>query len=119
MSSFRERAQLQQRTLWQQQQQRQQQMQMQEALTSSGVEALTTSDDVSLPIVKVRASVVFAILSSFIRRSDKHARVIGTLLGVVREGNVVEVMVLSVQSLWFYYFIHSFIQTFIHSLIAS
>ena len=53
--------------------------------------ALTLSGDDLLPSVKVRASAVFSILSSYVRRGEKQARVIGTLMGTVNEGNVVEV----------------------------
>lgn len=53
--------------------------------------ALTLEGEDSLPIVKVRASAVFSILSNFVRRGEKQARVIGTLVGCVNEGNVVEI----------------------------
>ena len=53
--------------------------------------ALTLGGDDLLPSVKVRASAVFSILSSYVRRGEKQARVIGTLMGTVNEGNVVEV----------------------------
>lgn len=56
-------------------------------------DALTLSGDEQLPIVRVRASAVFSILSSFTRRNDKQARVIGTLLGSVKDGNIIEVKV--------------------------
>ena len=55
--------------------------------------ALTLEGEDSLPIVKVRASAVFSILSNFVRRGEKQARVIGTLVGCVNEGNVVEVII--------------------------
>ena len=59
--------------------------------SSTGAEALTVSGDESLPVVRVRASVVFSILSNYVRRNEKQERVIGTLLGTVKDGNIVEV----------------------------
>ena len=53
-------------------------------------EALTMAGDEQLPTVKVRASAVFSILSSYIRRNEKQTRVIGTLLGCVKDGNIIE-----------------------------
>lgn len=55
--------------------------------------ALTLDGEDLLPTVKVRASAVFSILSNFVRRGEKQARVIGTLMGCVNEGNVVEVTI--------------------------
>ncbi len=51
-------------------------------------EALVLGDE--LPSVKVHPSVVFDILNSFSRREDLSHRVVGTLLGVVKD-NCVEV----------------------------
>lgn len=45
--------------------------------------------DSALPSVKVHATVVFSILNNFTRRSPRDSRVIGTLLGEVRDGVVV------------------------------
>ena len=64
-------------------------------MASTGAEALTLAGDEPLPTVRVRASAVFSILSSYVRRSEKQARVIGTLVGMVKDGNVVEVIYVS------------------------
>lgn len=48
--------------------------------------------DEPLPLVKLHPTVVFSILNSFSRRSDQNSRVIGTLLGVVKEGNTIEIL---------------------------
>jgi len=45
--------------------------------------------DATLPTIKVHATAVFSILTSFIRRTDRNARVMGTLLGEVKEDGVV------------------------------
>ena len=42
----------------------------------------------ALPTVKLHPIVVMNILNSYSRRSDKEARVIGTLMGVIKEGNI-------------------------------
>lgn len=44
--------------------------------------------DTSLPKIKVHATVVFSILNNFTRRSPRDSRVIGTLLGEVKDGVV-------------------------------
>lgn len=54
----------------------------------SGLEALSLKDD-SLPSVKVNATVLFSILNSYVRRSTRDARVIGTLLGEVKDGTII------------------------------
>lgn len=41
------------------------------------------------PQVKVNATVVFSILNSFVRRNTRDSRVIGTLLGEVKNGVIV------------------------------
>jgi hypothetical protein len=51
-------------------------------------EALYLNDGSHLPTVKVHPLVVMEILNSYIRRSDRQARVMGTLMGIIREGNV-------------------------------
>lgn len=61
-------------------------------MASTGAEALTLAGDEPLPTVRVRASAVFSILSSYVRRNEKQARVIGTLVGMVKDGNIVEVI---------------------------
>jgi presenilin-like A22 family membrane protease len=58
---------------------------------SIGAEALTLSGDEQLPTVKVRASAIFSILTNYIRRNEKSARMIGTLVGTIKEGNIIEV----------------------------
>jgi hypothetical protein len=50
-------------------------------------EALTLKS-ATLPRVKVTATVVFSILNSHIRRAQRDTRVIGTLLGEVKDGVV-------------------------------
>jgi hypothetical protein len=54
----------------------------------SQVESVSLSDSL-LPRVKVHATVVFSILNSFTRRTPRDSRVVGTLLGEVRDGVVV------------------------------
>ena len=39
-------------------------------------------------MVKVHPTVVFSILNSFVRREKRDFRVIGTLLGVVKDGQI-------------------------------
>eukprot|EP01041_Mallomonas_annulata_P006786 gene6786-13743_t len=51
------------------------------------MQALTLDDEV-LPTVKVHATAVFGILNSYGRRAEKQSRVIGTLLGFVKDGCV-------------------------------
>jgi len=41
-----------------------------------------------LPAIRLHATAVFGILNSFMRREDRHSRVIGTLLGVSQEGYI-------------------------------
>lgn len=53
----------------------------------SHLEALTLKN-ASLPRVKVTATVIFSILNSYARRAQRDTRVIGTLLGEVKEGVV-------------------------------
>lgn len=55
--------------------------------------ALTLDGEDLLPTVRVRASAIFSILSNFVRRGEKQQRVLGTLVGCVNEGNIVEVIV--------------------------
>jgi len=57
---------------------------------SQSQEALCLGGDDNLPTVKVHATAVFGILNSYGRRAEKNARVIGTLLGTVKD-NCVEV----------------------------
>jgi len=52
----------------------------------SNLEALTLGDE-QLPTVKLHTTAVFSILSSFMRRGE-NARVMGTLLGIIKEGCV-------------------------------
>jgi translation initiation factor 3 subunit F len=40
------------------------------------------------PAVKVHATAIMAILGAYARRDDRNARIMGTLLGVRREGNI-------------------------------
>lgn len=54
----------------------------------SHFEALALSDS-PLPKIKVHATVIFSILNSFVRRNTRDARVIGTLLGEIKDGVVV------------------------------
>jgi hypothetical protein len=61
-------------------------------------EALALSDS-ALPKIKVHATVIFSILNSFVRRSTRDARVIGTLLGEVKDGVVTVSLFLFVQFL--------------------
>lgn len=49
------------------------------------------SSDSTIGTVKVHPVAIFSILSSYIRRDEWQKRVIGTLLGIVKEGTVVEV----------------------------
>ena len=42
----------------------------------------------ALPTVRLHPMAVMNILNSFVRRSDRQARLIGTLMGIVREGNI-------------------------------
>jgi translation initiation factor 3 subunit F len=55
----------------------------------STVEALSVGDKEKL-VVKLHPTVVFSILNNFVRRNDRESRVIGTLLGTIKDG-VVEV----------------------------
>lgn len=55
----------------------------------STVEALSIGESQKL-VVKLHPTVVFSILNNFIRRNDRESRVIGTLLGTIKDG-VVEV----------------------------
>lgn len=48
------------------------------------MEALSLSSK-PLPVVKVSAQVVFSILNSFSRRAEKDSRLMGTLLGEVKD----------------------------------
>ena len=41
--------------------------------------------------VKVQPAVLLSICDAYVRRNSKHKRVVGTLLGYVGEGGVVEV----------------------------
>lgn len=50
--------------------------------------------DTPVPIVKVHPTVVFSILNSYVRREKRDFRVIGTLLGVVKDGQI-EVIAIS------------------------
>ena len=49
-----------------------------------------TLADTQFPVVKLHPTAVFEILNTFMRRSDKNQRIIGTLLGSIKD-NVVEV----------------------------
>lgn len=51
--------------------------------------------DTPIPIVKVHPTVVFSILNSFVRREKRDSRVIGTLLGVVKDGQIEVIMSVS------------------------
>lgn len=51
-------------------------------------EALFLPEVSALPTVKVHPTAVMSILNSYIRRSDQQTRVIGTLMGVIKEGHV-------------------------------
>jgi len=42
--------------------------------------------------VKVQPSVLLSICDAYVRRNSKHRRVVGTLLGFVGDGGVVEVI---------------------------
>ena len=44
--------------------------------------------DTPVTVVKVHPTVVFSILNSFVRREKRDFRVIGTLLGVVKDGQI-------------------------------
>lgn len=48
----------------------------------------TASPAAPRPAVKVHATAVMAILGAYARRDDRNARIMGTLLGVRREGNI-------------------------------
>ena len=54
---------------------------------TSSQEAISLRD-ASLPKIKVHATVVFSILNNFTRRTPRDSRVIGTLLGEVKDGVV-------------------------------
>lgn len=73
-------------------------------------EALTLKN-ASLPRVKVTATVIFSILNSYARRAQRDTRVIGTLLGEVKEG-VVTVSGIISRCL-------SLVSSFVRSLSAS
>ena len=51
-------------------------------------EAIYLAGESALPCVKLHPMAVMNILNSFIRRNDRQARLIGTLMGIVREGNI-------------------------------
>jgi hypothetical protein len=53
-------------------------------LVMTSLETLTLSDE-SLPVIKIHTTAIFSILHSFMRRGC-YKRVIGTLLGVQKEG---------------------------------
>ena len=53
-------------------------------------------------MVKVHPTVVFSILNSFTRRSPRDSRVVGTLLGEIRDG-VVVVSSIFFNSCYFFY----------------
>ena len=55
--------------------------------------------DTPVPVVKVHPTVVFSILNSFVRREKRDFRVIGTLLGVVKDGQI-EVKIEFLSILW-------------------
>lgn len=57
------------------------------SFASRSNEILTLGDD-SLPLVKVHATAAFGILSGFSRRAEKQSRVIGTLLGIIKDGEI-------------------------------
>jgi hypothetical protein len=65
----------------------------------TSVQALALSSEEQFPVVRVRASVVFAILGNYVRRSESSSRAIGTLLGMVKDGNVVEVFLVASKTL--------------------
>lgn len=71
-------------------------------------EALTAADQ-PLPSVKVHPLVITSILNSYMRRIEKEGRIVGMLLGVVRDG-VVEV---SAPLLFISFRVISFISFFI------
>ncbi len=79
-------------------------------LSANEQEALTLKN-ASLPRVKVTATVIFSILNSYARRAQRDTRVIGTLLGEVKEG-VVTVSGIISRCL-------SFVSSFVRSLSAS
>jgi hypothetical protein len=56
----------------------------------SQLEALSLKDS-ALPKVKVHATAIFSILNHFIRRTPREGRVMGTLLGEVKEDGTVEI----------------------------
>ena len=51
-------------------------------------EAIFLVGESTLPTVRLHPMAVVNILNSFVRRSDRQARLIGTLMGIVREGNI-------------------------------
>jgi JAB1/Mov34/MPN/PAD-1 ubiquitin protease len=51
-------------------------------------EAIYLQDSTPLPAVKVHPTAIMSILNSYARRTDQNTRVIGTLMGVVKEGAV-------------------------------
>ena len=63
--------------------------------------------DSSLPKVKVHATVVLSMLNSYVRRSPRDSRVIGTLLGEVKEDGSVVVRITSYCPIVLYYYIIS------------
>jgi translation initiation factor 3 subunit F len=62
-----------------------------ETSPAPSVQALALTGEEQFPTVRVRSSVVFAILSNYVRRTEGDSRAIGTLLGNVKDGNVVEI----------------------------
>ncbi|KAJ1406724.1 JAB1/Mov34/MPN/PAD-1 ubiquitin protease-domain-containing protein [Ochromonadaceae sp. CCMP2298] len=59
-------------------------------MSQSQLEALSLKDS-QLPKVKVHATAIFSILNHFIRRTPREGRVMGTLLGEVKEDGTVEI----------------------------
>ena len=54
----------------------------------SMTEAISLDEAGALPSIRLHPSVVMNILNSYMRRSDRKARVIGTLMGTVKEGKI-------------------------------
>lgn len=80
-------------------------------LISANEQEALTLKNASLPRVKVTATVIFSILNSYARRAQRDTRVIGTLLGEVKEG-VVTVSGIISRCL-------SLVSSFVRSLSAS
>ncbi len=58
-----------------------------EIIGNSSQQSLSLNEN-ALPQIKVQATVIFSILNAYSRRASKDSRLIGTLLGEVKDGIV-------------------------------